>query len=111
MQPIQPQDPLYAAITKLDPYVEPLKLLGGGLAAIGLTIAFYMYITPFEEGVAHGQASAWWPIAMLYNFAGKWPIVGIGVAGGLIAAIFGARNVLRVRREVAARPAPAAPVA
>lgn len=67
------------------------KSIGYGLLFWGLTVGFYFYITAFEAGTMT-SARIWWPVALIYNLAGKWPVVGIGAIGGLVLIGVGARD-------------------
>lgn len=67
------------------------KSLGYGVGLWALTVGFYFYISAFEAGDVV-SARIWWPVALIYNLAGKWPIVGIGALGGLVLVGVGARD-------------------
>jgi hypothetical protein len=58
------------------------------LYALGMWAAtgyFYYFITSFEAG-SSARTRIWWPVALIYNTLGKWPVVGIGVVLGLVLA-------------------------
>lgn len=73
---------------------EPLdawwKYVGGGLFLWAITIGFYFYIVAFETGDAE-SVRIWAPVALLYNLAGKWPVIAIGALFGLGSVAVGVK--------------------
>ena len=79
-----------AAIAEPEEPEEPwYKMLGYGLLIWGLTVGFYFYISAFEAGDMT-TARIWWPVALVYNLAGKWPVIAIGGVLGLVGVGMGA---------------------
>jgi hypothetical protein len=90
-------DPYTSFTLSFLPYKGALQSLIGGLVVLGFTVWFYFYITAFENG-AMAEASAWWPVAMLYNAAGKWPVIVLGVLIGAATFVYSAFDLLKVMR-------------
>ena len=65
--------------------------VGFGLFFLAATVGVYFYIVAFEAGDAE-STRIWWPVALIYNFAGKWPVVGIGTVLGLFMIALGAND-------------------
>jgi len=58
------------------------KTAGYGVIMLAATVGFYFYISAFEAGT-ESSVRIWWPVALIYNLAGKWPIVAIGTLFGV----------------------------
>ena len=67
----------------------------GGLLLLGGAYWVYRDLTAFEaEG---GTRKVQWVLALLYNYLGKWGVVGFMVLGGLGATLHGA---LQLRKKL-----------
>ncbi|GEM_PF-6423849 len=60
-------------------------LWGVGFMALSAG-AYYLFTTKEQEG---GRIRLWWPIALTYNFLGKWPIIGILALIGVVVFVIG----------------------
>ncbi|HEY1378193.1 MAG TPA: hypothetical protein VGF55_15445 [Gemmataceae bacterium] len=76
----------------------------GGVMLLGVTAWVYQYLTAFEA--QGGERRAPWLIALLYNYLGKWGVVGLCGLGGLGAVVHG---VLLLRAKLSGGGAEARP--
>jgi hypothetical protein len=74
----------------------PWKLALYSLAVLAFTAWFYVELSQLDSGEVE-SVRVWWLIAVIYNFAGKWPVVGVGAALGIGGLIYAALEYRRQR--------------
>src|SRR5262245_19907436 len=70
----------------------------GGACAVAAAGYFYYDLAQFEE--KGGTHRIWWPVAIAYNIAGKWPVVGIFAAIGIALLAWGLHGVFTGKKSL-----------